>query len=108
MSLMRLLTAGRSWVGLKDPVSRYQMGRPGMLPKFGSGRNPFGAKKAVVPPDRSDRSDRSAKVAAPAPGPGAIAAQAQPASHSRSQSAHSQEVAKTEHWATRVGFLRGW
>ncbi len=107
MSLMRLLTAGRSWVGLKDPGSRYQMGKPGMLPKFGSGRNPFGAKKAVGPPHRSVESDRSDKAAAPAPVPGASAAQAQPASHSRSQIAIRQEVAKKENWASKLGLLLG-
>src|SRR6267154_3886947 len=65
MSLMRLLSAGKSWVGLKDPGSRYQMGEPGMLPKFGSGRNPFGAKKTVNETDRSDTSDKSDQAGQP-------------------------------------------
>ncbi len=41
MSLMRLLSAGKSLVGMSDANSRYRMGKPGMMPKFGSGRNPF-------------------------------------------------------------------
>ncbi len=45
MSLMRLLSAGRSLVGAKDQVSRYRMGSPGLLPKFGSKKNPFSAEK---------------------------------------------------------------
>src|SRR5437868_6344534 len=41
MSLMRLLTAGKSWGGGKDDVVRYRMSDPRALPKFGSGKNPF-------------------------------------------------------------------
>jgi hypothetical protein len=104
MSLMKLLSAGRSWVGLKDPGSRYQMGKPGMLPKFGSGRNPFGAKNAA---HQSDSSDRSDKVAAPTPVPGGSQAQVRPASHSRSQIANSQEVAKKGNWASKLGVMLG-
>jgi hypothetical protein len=88
------------------------MGKPGMLPKFGSGRNPFGAKKAVGQPNRTDKSDRSAKVAAPAPLSGAGQAQARPARDSRSQIANSpdaasQKVAKKENWASKLGLLLG-
>jgi len=45
MSLMRLLTAGKSWVGQKDPGTRYRMTDPRAMPKFGSG-NPFAGKAA--------------------------------------------------------------
>jgi len=47
MSLARLLSAGKSLVGGMDNTIRYRMGNPGMLPRFGSGRNPFlaGAKR---------------------------------------------------------------
>ena len=41
MSLARLLSAGKSLVGGMDNTIRYRMGNPGMLPKFGSGKNPF-------------------------------------------------------------------
>ena len=41
MSLLRLLTAGESLVGLKQPTSRYRLSEPGALPKFGSERNPL-------------------------------------------------------------------
>jgi hypothetical protein len=40
MSLMRLLSAGKSLLGGKDAPTRYRMREPGMLPKFG-GKNPF-------------------------------------------------------------------
>ena len=41
MSLMRLLTAGKSWAGGKDDIVRYRMTDPRAMPKFGSARNPF-------------------------------------------------------------------
>ena len=41
MSLGRLLTSGKSLVGLHDPESRYQMRAKNLLPKFGSDKNPF-------------------------------------------------------------------
>ena len=45
MSLMRLLSAGKSLVGAKDQGGRYRMGNPGLLPKFGSEKNPFNAER---------------------------------------------------------------
>jgi hypothetical protein len=35
MSMMRLLAAGKSLAGLKNPATRYRMGNQGALPKFG-------------------------------------------------------------------------
>ena len=35
MSLLRLLTAGKCLVGIKDDASRYRLANPGALPKFG-------------------------------------------------------------------------
>jgi hypothetical protein len=43
MSLLRLLTAGKSLVGLKDTGHRYSVPRRGLLPKFASKKNPFRA-----------------------------------------------------------------
>ncbi len=43
MSLLRLLAAGRSLVGMKDITARYRMRTAGLLPKFGSPKNPFAA-----------------------------------------------------------------
>jgi hypothetical protein len=43
MSLLRLLTAGKSLVGLQPPSNRYQMRERYRLPKFGSASNPFAA-----------------------------------------------------------------
>lgn len=41
MSLMQLLTTGRSLVGQDNSSHRYQMTNHKLLPKFGSKRNPF-------------------------------------------------------------------
>ncbi len=41
MSLMRLLTAGKSLVGIKDTQSRYRIMDERLLPKFASKANPF-------------------------------------------------------------------
>jgi hypothetical protein len=41
MSLMRLLTTGKTLVDLKNSTSRYHMPGKSILPKFGSMKNPF-------------------------------------------------------------------
>ncbi|HYG21616.1 MAG TPA: hypothetical protein VEH04_02455 [Verrucomicrobiae bacterium] len=41
MSLGRLLTSGKSLIGLHDGESRYAMREKNRLPKFGSEKNPF-------------------------------------------------------------------
>jgi hypothetical protein len=41
MSLLRLLTAGKSLVGLKQSDSRYHITRQRLLPEFGAKKNPF-------------------------------------------------------------------
>ena len=50
MSLVRLLTSGKSLVGLGEPSTRYRMRSGYLLPKFGGDKNPFSdpdAPKAV-------------------------------------------------------------
>ena len=41
MSLLRLLTTGKSLVGVKDTESRYRLTSQRLLPQFGPARNPF-------------------------------------------------------------------
>jgi hypothetical protein len=41
MSLVRLLTTGKSLIGLQSPDNRYRMRSRYLLPKFGSAKNPF-------------------------------------------------------------------
>lgn len=55
MSLVRLLTAGKSLVGLGESCGRYHLMRKRALPEFGSKKNPFRAttlpaKISLVPP----------------------------------------------------------
>lgn len=71
MSLGRLLSSGKSLVGLQDPESRYQMRPQNLLPKFGSDKNPFTtAKPQSLQPESvgkfavTARSMSSAEVAA--------------------------------------------
>src|ERR1041385_2289752 len=61
MRLLRLLSAGKSFVGGVDNQSRYQMGRPGMLPKFGTGKNPFLSKGS--PPELRQELKRKPEAA---------------------------------------------
>jgi hypothetical protein len=49
MSLLRLLTAGKSLIGLQRAESRYQLPGAKMLPRFGSKKNPF---RATVFPEK--------------------------------------------------------
>src|ERR1043166_2718282 len=70
MSLLRLLTAGKSLVGLKDGANRYSVARRGGLPKFVSKTNPF---RASTLPE-----------AIPAPQPGVLSAPTAPPSASQS------------------------
>ena len=46
MSLLKLLTTGKSLDGAKDSGSRYRMTSRRLLPKFGSAKNPFQADAA--------------------------------------------------------------
>jgi hypothetical protein len=45
MSLGKLLTSGKSLVGLHNPEGRYEMRTKNLLPKFGSEKNPFSTVK---------------------------------------------------------------
>ena len=51
MSLGKLLTTGKSLVGLSRANSRYQL-QKGALPKFESAKNPFAAKTPAEPAER--------------------------------------------------------
>src|SRR6185437_11755840 len=51
MSLGKLLTTGKSLVGLSQSTSRYQL-QKGALPKFESAKNPFAAKTPAEPAER--------------------------------------------------------
>ena len=60
MSLGKLLTTGKSLVGLSHSNSRYQL-QKGALPKFESAKNPFAAK---APAERAEREPQLPKLSA--------------------------------------------
>ena len=60
MSLLRLLTAGRSLVGLKKAETRYHLPGERSLPKFGSKKNPF---RATVVPEKAGPGEEGVKQA---------------------------------------------
>jgi len=49
MSLLRLLTTGKSLVGLTDTESRYRLTHQRLLPQFGPTRNPFSSSGKSEP-----------------------------------------------------------
>lgn len=61
MSLGRLLSSGKSLVGLSS-ASRYQL-RTGTLPKFKSAKNPFAPRPATEPGDTQELSPAEAAAA---------------------------------------------
>jgi hypothetical protein len=54
MSLLKLLTTGKSLDGAKDLGSRYRMTNRRLLPKFGTARNPFQADAAPAAPAQAE------------------------------------------------------
>jgi hypothetical protein len=67
MSLLRLLTAGKSLVGAQDAEPRYRATTQRLLPKFGSAKNPFIGRKAATA--ASAPSGEAARVMPCAPQP---------------------------------------
>jgi hypothetical protein len=61
MSLLRLLTTGKSLVDLKDTESRYRVTSQRLLPQFGPTRNPFSSREKAErrQPETPLRAERS-------------------------------------------------
>ena len=82
MSLLRLLTAGRSLVGSQNPEIRYHLSRPGALPKFGGKKNPFRvttkpeAAHSAVPSDPSPVGESAAAAVSKAVVEGPVCSEA--------------------------------
>ena len=49
MSLLRLLSAGKSLVGMRDMDTRYRVTSQRLLPRFGPARNPFSSRAKAEP-----------------------------------------------------------
>lgn len=56
MSLLRLLTTGKSLVTIRDDESRYRVTSQRLLPEFGSGKNPFSSSAKAEPAGTGQRS----------------------------------------------------
>jgi hypothetical protein len=80
MSLVRLLTAGKSLVGLTESVNRYRVTSQRLLPKFEAAKNPFHTSLYVKPqkpceaPGNAGDLVPRALAAAPGSEPGMVAA----------------------------------
>jgi hypothetical protein len=61
MSLLRLLTAGKSLVGMRDAETRYRVSSQRLLPHFGAGRNPFSNREKAEPKQTESRSPGECK-----------------------------------------------
>jgi len=71
MSLLRLLTTGKSLVGMSDVESRYRLTSQRLLPQFGPARNPFSSRTKAEPAQTEarpleDHDGNGASVARPA------------------------------------------
>jgi len=67
MSLVRLLTTGKSLVGGEEATSRYRLPRQNWLPKFGSVKNPFASTVTADPARVSGQTPASDAAQTPAP-----------------------------------------
>lgn len=102
MSLLRLLSAGKSLVGLKPEAARYRMSDPRAMPRFGSDRNPFQARKTLspdAPPAPAPAVEAPGPVVTPKVEPAATAPEAE-----RRTRLEPGTVAKSE-WKRK---LAGW
>ncbi len=118
MSLLRLLTAGKSLVGLDKAAGRYRMHPHFLLPKFGSNKNPFADPAPAQPA-------RAVDVAAEAPvrmlSPAEIAAanlketkrlpaavSVAPPTTDRTPAPVADEPGRIGRWAQKINLLAWW
>jgi hypothetical protein len=78
MSLVRLLTAGKSLVGLNDGEGRYRLTRKNLLPSFPASKNPFRATAVPSPACIPEPAPVTQDSGAGAEEPGKVAPQEQP------------------------------
>jgi hypothetical protein len=103
MSLLRLLTAGRCLVGLKNSTSRYHESKSRLLPKFGTGTNPFLTKSSST----DDEDLAAPEISAPArekPMP----ASAAPAPAQTTSTASSELLNHEKGAPVKEGRIAGW
>jgi len=95
MSLLRLLSTGRSWVSdSTDNANRYQMGNPGLLPKFGS--------RAQTRPAKERGQPERAVAPQPAPAVQPVAPAIEPVNNSQPENPAQKAKAPSK------GIYRSW
>jgi hypothetical protein len=92
MSLLRLLTAGRSLVNIGDTETRYRLTSQRLLPQFGSGKNPFSGREAATA--------MPASAAEPSPEPTAVPANGE--SPSRAKALWLRAAARMSGWTEKL------
>ena len=116
MSLLRLLTTGKSLIGVRDAASPYRLTTQRLLPQFGTARNPFSSrvKTEPVPPEApspEDHGDNGVPVAKPVlPDPnGDSAAMLQPVAARRAAPAKfdARNLARA-FWRRTTALLSAW
>ena len=95
MSLVRLLTAGKSLVGLRDGESPYRLTSQKFLPQFGPARNPFSSKATAEPAQTAVRSpDNHGQSGTPIAKPSFPGSKGEPAAALQKDAAHRAVPAK--------------
>ncbi|MGD0258655.1 MAG: hypothetical protein ABSD29_02395 [Verrucomicrobiota bacterium] len=116
MILLRLLTTGKSLVGVRDAESRYRLPSQRLLPQFGPVRNPFGSgakaelaqTEARPPEDHGGNGTPAARPSLPGPG-GEPAAVLQPdAEHCAAPAKFDARNLAGALWRRATALLSGW
>lgn len=127
MSLLRLLAAGKSLVGMRDAETRYRVTSQRLLPHFGTGKNPFSSRDKVDPAQTESRSPGDYKpngalneIHSTPKSPGEREAAPRSRFEGRTTSAHSnfqklsgalrrRTTALVDEWKTKlIGLLAKW
>jgi len=106
MSLGKLLTTGKSLVGLHDTNARYQL-RKGALPKFESSKNPFASRPQGEAPAPSAHGESQLPNLAPE-APAAKLKEAPPSAVVHAPSETKSPVAEPVPVAKAPGVVDGW
>jgi len=107
MSLLRLLTTGKSLVGMSDVESRYRVTRERLLPQFGSARNPFmSTGKAEPASAEAHASANYGGNSASGSGGGTPSASREPAAALARGALRSKAAALLSRWKAKIGGLR--
>jgi hypothetical protein len=106
MSLLRLLTTGKSLVGMSDAESRYRVTRERLLPQFGSARNPFISTGKAEPASAEARPSANCGGNGAAEGGGGIqGASGEPAVTRARGALRLKTAALLSGWKAKVGGL---